>query len=223
MIKQFNKMFVMVFMIIFLHACSNYQIISPTYTKAFNEVYGLFESRKEIVTAEQVANIPYASMLVSFGSKSSSLLILESVYDNNRLWVSADNKLFFQRDNGKFYRTIGLPNNLYSIDVPDINYTEMIEQEEFNYLGYYSFRGPTLNNLKVNISAKNKGKTMVNVFGREKELILIEETLSSSSINWKAINKYWIDPEEGYVWKSIQNLSPKLPPLFIEVTKKPSS
>ena len=46
------------------------------------------------------------------------------------------------------------------------------------------------------------------------------ETITNND-TWKVINRYWID-SEGYIWKSEQNISPKLPIIRIEVTKKPS-
>ena len=32
--------------------------------------------------------------------------------------------------------------------------------------------------------------------------------------------KYWLD-DSNYVWKSVQNISPKIPPISFTVTKKP--
>ena len=52
-------------------------------------------------------------------------------------------------------------------------------------------------------------------------LSLIEEDLKNEYLGWSVTNKYWLD-DEGYVWKSIQHISPKLPPFIIEVTKKPA-
>ena len=48
----------------------------------------------------------------------------------------------------------------------------------------------------------------------------IEERLYSKEVNWTELNEYWTD-EKGYVWVSRQSISPKLPPIYYEVTKKP--
>jgi hypothetical protein len=40
-------------------------------------------------------------------------------------------------------------------------------------------------------------------------------------VGWKGINKYWVD-EDFFVWVSEQSLSPRLPYVYLEVTKKPS-
>jgi hypothetical protein len=98
----------------------------------------------------------------------------------------------------------------------------IIEEGKFSYVAYYSFRNPLLNNLKVEVQSTIVGKEIVEILGLKKELILIEENLYSPVINWSAKNKFWYDPATDFVWKSRQYLSPKLPFVDIEVTKKPS-
>ena len=53
------------------------------------------------------------------------------------------------------------------------------------------------------------------------ELQLYTETKVNKYIGWNSENKYWVD-EDFFVWKSVQNISPKIPKIIIEVTKKPS-
>jgi len=52
-------------------------------------------------------------------------------------------------------------------------------------------------------------------------LNLIEEVTLNKYLGWEVSNLYWMD-DEGFIWKSEQNISPKLPTVYIEVTKKPS-
>ena len=54
----------------------------------------------------------------------------------------------------------------------------------------------------------------------EMKLRLVEEVITSDEIAWKEKNSYWLD-ENNYAWKSTQYISPKLPPISYEVTKKP--
>jgi hypothetical protein len=63
-------------------------------------------------------------------------------------------------------------------------------------------------------------RTKENLVFETKDLRLVEESIASEIIDWNKENKYWID-EKGFAWKSIQHISPKLPPVYIEVTKKP--
>jgi len=61
----------------------------------------------------------------------------------------------------------------------------------------------------------------VDLLGGQRLLTLIEEEIRNDYIGWSAVNKFWVD-KEGFVWKSEQHISPKVPRLIIEVTKKPS-
>ena len=168
-----------------------------------------------------VDSIPYASSIISFGNQTESLIILESKQGNRNEWVSADNVRFLEK-NGRILRTIGLPSDLYSIDRPKLEFQDLIERENFVYSTYYSFRNPQLNSLKVEITSKVIGTDTQKILGKTMSLILVEESLYSPLINWKAKNKFWIDPNNFFVWKSRQYISPKLPYIDLEVTKKPA-
>ena len=76
--------------------------------------------------------------------------------------------------------------------------------------------------LKVSITTINKGIQEVEILGERKKLILIEESISSELIGWKEKNKFWVDPNNYFVWKSEQNISPKLPKFTLQVTKRPT-
>ena len=93
-------------------------------------------------------------------------------------------------------------------------------KEDLEYITYYSFAQPTLNNLKVNTKFFRKSSSLHKLAFGEMKLRLVEEVISSDDIAWREKNLYWLD-ENNYVWKSTQSISPKLPPISYEVTKKP--
>ena len=72
-----------------------------------------------------INNIPYASSLISFGSSSESLIILQSTNRNHNYWVSADN-IIFKEKNGRLIGTIGLPNDLRDVERPDFSFEEEV-------------------------------------------------------------------------------------------------
>jgi hypothetical protein len=53
------------------------------------------------------------------------------------------------------------------------------------------------------------------------ELQIYSETKINKHIGWRIKNLYWVD-KELFIWKSEQYISPKIPKILIEVTKKPS-
>jgi len=147
------------------------------------------------------------------------LVILESINGGNLTWVSADRKVFFMKE-GRIYRTIGMPSNLYSVERPNIEFKEIIEKGSVTYFSYYSFRNSRLDDLKITLKSEVIGKEIVTIFDEKKELVLIEEQISSDLINWKETNKFWVDPVSSFVWVSEQYINPKLPPVLFKVTKK---
>lgn len=204
-----------------LGGCSQYNYLSSSYTTAYNLLTNQFTNDESIFNKDLIENIPYASSIISFGNNDKSLIILESTKGNKNTWVSAD-KIKIIESNGRVERSIGLPNDLYSIERPKLNFNKIIEEGKFSYIAYYSFRNPFLNSLKVEVRSIAVGNEIIEILGLKKELMLIEETLYSPLINWSAKNKYWYDPATDFVWKSSQHISPRLPIINIEVTKKPS-
>lgn len=206
--------------LILTSSCSQDLFISKSYSTAFSNITASFFEKDSFITQELVNSIPYASSSISFQGKES-LIILESFSDEENIWVSSDNKLFFTKA-GRVISTIGLPTDLYRIESPEISFEKIKEIGSLEYISYYSFRKPKLDNLKVKVNSKLVGLQPVQILDKTLKLLLIEETLFSEKINWRVKNNYWIDPETNYLWASEQNISPKLPVLTMKITKKPA-
>lgn len=204
-----------------LNGCSSLNFLSGSNYTALKLLQAQFFDSGTGINRELIDSIPYASSIISFGNQTESLIILESKQGNKNQWVSADNVRFLEK-NGRIHRTIGLPGDLHSIDRPKLEFEDLVEKENFVYSAYYSFRNPELNNLKVEISSKVIGVDTQEILGKKMTLILLEESMYSPLINWKAKNRFWIDPINFFVWKSRQYISPKLPYIDFEVTKKPA-
>ena len=199
--------------------------IAPSYTYAFKTIKNALFGYPDLnISREIVENIPYASGLLKIGKGTQGLVILESIEKNNYLWVSKD-KVYIVTKDGRIERSLGLLNNLTKITSIDQSFEDLLTKSSpvSEYFSYYSFEDPLLLNLKVSISIINKGIQEIEILGERKKLILIEESISSEIIGWKEKNKFWVDPNDYFVWKSEQNISPKLPKFIFQVTKKPAS
>lgn len=213
------------FLIFFsLSSCSslpNSNRIAPGYVEAFQSIQkALFGYESQTISSNLIDSIPYASLILKIGKGPEGILILESKRDNKEIWVSAD-EVYIAINNGRIVSTQGLINNLTNLILP-YKLSDLIFMEENTvYKYYYTYDFPSLNNLEVDAILKHKGKVEVTILGQSKDLFLIEEFIRSDYLGWSVKNLFWID-EEGFVWKSEQNISPKLPPIYFEVTKKPS-
>ncbi len=218
---MFNRKLFSASLLIFIASCSTLDSskIAPGYKEAFDSMRVIFfGDNSPALKYEDINKIPYASMLLKIGKGPEGLLILESENKGESTWVSADNVRFLIQ-NGRITQTSGLNNNLTDLMLP---YSiEGITKETQNFIFYYSYDFPLLSALKVNISRKYLGKVRVNLSSGERELHYVEEVIHNEEIGWKANNKYWLD-ENNFVWKSEQEISPKLPNIKYEITKKPS-
>jgi hypothetical protein len=205
-----------------ISCAQNPNIIPSSYSTMFNSLSNSLFNEQDGISPEVIANIPYASSLINFNKSSKSLIILQSKNSDVYTWVSSDKRIFFT-ENGRIVGTVGLPNDLYKIKRPEISFSQILDGTSLtNYIAYYSFRKPELNNLRVEISIEVLGEDKIILLGQERNLILVEERLVSKKINWKTINRYWVDPENYFVYKSQESISPKLPVLTFQVTKKPA-
>jgi hypothetical protein len=218
-----NSKFLIIFFCFFNISCAqNPNLASSSYSAIYSLVSDSLFKKENGISPEVIESIPYASSFINFEKSPKSLIILQSKQQDIYTWVSADSRVFLT-ENGRVVGTMGLPNDLYKVDRPNISFKEILSKDGLkNYVAYYSFKKPSLNNLKVEISVKVIGRKKINIFQQERELILVEERAFSKKINWKRTNRFWVDPETYFVWKSEQHISPKLPMLTFEITKKPA-
>ena len=203
----------------------NSEKLAPSFSYAYESIKNALVGYTDLdITRDVVENIPYASALIKIGKGTQGLVILERIENNNYLWVSKDSVYIVTKD-GRIERSIGLLNNLTKITSIDQSFKELLTKQTpvTEYYSYYSFEQPLLLDLKVSISIAIKGIQEIEILGEKKKVILIEENISSELIGWKGKNKFWVDPDDYFVWKSVQNISPKLPKFTFQVTKRPAS
>ena len=160
--------------------------------------------------------------MLKIGKGSNGLIILESVSNSKYTWVSKD-QVYIVVEEGRIIKTVGLFNNLTNLIRPDLSFEDLVNKANAskNYFFYYSYDKPFLSDLRMSVSLVNKGIEKVEILGKTRNLLLLEETISNEKIRWEKKNLFWIDPLDHYVWKSIQHISPKLPPFTLQVTKRP--
>tara|TARA_Y100001970_G_scaffold80636_1_gene102385 strand:+ start:6857 stop:7522 length:666 start_codon:yes stop_codon:yes gene_type:complete len=209
--------------IILFQSCSiDTSRIAPGYVEAFQTIKdSLIGADNELVTAEIIERIPYASSKLAIGKGAPGLIILESINDNKETWVSADG-LFLVIEDGRVIKSAGLFNNLVSLKFADNDFKNLIvSRTSEKLIFYYSYDNPELIDMRVEVERRFITEEKVRLLSGEKQLSLIEEKITNDYIGWKELNKFWVD-NEGFVWKSEQFISPKLPRFNIEVTKKPA-
>ena len=105
-----------------------------------------------------------------------------------------------------------------------LNFNEKISNKNSHKSGrVISLSNPSARHLELTVRTSYKDELEeINILDYEYNLIKVTETIENKMINWKYDNTYWVDPENGFVWKSIQQMAPNVPPIILEITKAPS-
>ena len=150
----------------------------------------------EKVSVSQAAGVPYASLGLEFGSGPQVLLVLGMGRGGERDWYAGE-AIFVRTQAGRVLRTAGFPNDLggislapgvpgqaneiaYTVDLPDMAVFGAAAQCMRTQAG-----DETLRILETNIATRH-----------------IVERCEVPAIDWKFNNDYWVDPADGYVWRT---------------------
>ena len=220
------KILSFIFFAFLLTSCSSldFKRIAPNYVEAYKYIKGYtFGFEDYPISRELVDKIPYASMQLAVGKGSAGLLILEESNNGTLTYLSADGIRFVIRK-GVVIRTSGFENNLTFRLEPTNSIRTFLDsgKKEIEYLVYHSYDKPKLINLKLKTSLKRMQLEMQEILGEKYNLLRVEQTLENDYLGWKKTNIYWVDPQNYFVWKSKQYISPLLPEINYEITKKPA-
>jgi len=226
-----NKILLTIFIVsfIFLNGCSTIPSnISGNIGGSFSNAYkaissSIFGYEDYPITRELVDQIPYASLKMKIGKGPAGLLILESKNGDEYTWVSADD-VYIVTKWGRIIRAQGLINNLTDTYSAEPSFKEILQSSDLTgeNFRYITLDNPQAFDIRVKVSYRKIGPEGVSILDRTRQLTLIEENIENAYIKWRHTNKYWVDQETGFVMQSFQVIAPNLPPILIQVTKKPS-
>jgi len=223
-----KKDLVLIPFILFLTTCSSLpNNVASNFTVAFNSIQAaIFGFEDYPISRDLVSNIPYASLILKIGKGPAGLLILESKKDGLNTWVSADDVSIIEKG-GKIVRTIGLTNNVVGLrSLQEKTFMDLITLTPSNKIintDYLSLDNPEVFEMELDCYVLIEGKEVIEILDKKFSLIHISRVKENKFLRWKVKDHFWVDPIDGFVWKSIQNLAPNLPPVLIEVTKRPAN
>ena len=177
------------------------------------------------LTAAQIHDIPYATMGVRVADNPRAVIVLETVEGRTLLWISADRVTLLTRG-GWLLQTHGLQRDLAAtrwLASPDEDPLQAFAQSgqlpprgvyrEID-LGHADERGIAVESRFEVV----KDETIV-IQGREHATRRIDEIATMRAWRWETRNSFWIDPQSGRVWRSVQQYCPEMPAIELEVLK----
>ena len=203
---------------LFLAACD----ALPEATQAWKTAELAFQGRPDApITRSQIEASPYASVRAKMGSSGRVVMVLGRYDAPDLHWISADRVAIATR-NGRIVKTAGLSENLKNTDFlgPDpvadglhqlvgtTTVRRLIDIDAGNHFG-----------VPVTSQLTPQGRETIEVLERTYETIVVRETNVAKILDWEFENYYWVDPDTGFVWKSLQHATPNTPPVELEVLK----
>ncbi len=191
------------------------------YAQYFGLVRGAFANTfsNGAIQRDQAAAIPYASIGYRVNDGRQNLLILATDTGGDLLWTSASHVVLVTRD-GRVVRTVGLPDNIASV-MPSLSaaMTPPAQALKSAFTSIHSADFPDEGRYSVSISCRTvkRGREAITILGKALDTVRAEESCDSG--NWSFQNNYWLDAQTGFVWRSVQHLTPKGEMVEIEVLR----
>lgn len=193
------------------------QTISDAYKISFLEQKGPHISRAVI------NNLPYASITAKIGKGPRGLLILWNKDRSDLHWISVDSVVIVTRL-GRIVKTSGIPEEIRSTYNTQPDPVGLGLHKNSHYFSYSREidlikTNENLKTLKINSNFSFIRKETLKIVEIDFDTILVKETCKAKTVNWEFENFYWVDPADGFVWKSVQHIARSFPPVIIEVLK----
>lgn len=164
-----------------------------------------------IVTRDEVMARPYYQLRLD-SALGSAVLLLARVTDGQEYWATSTRQVLVI-ENGLVRRATGFPDTLeatrfigadpFAIGLHRIQ-DGATAQRRVDWMPGYRF------DVTLHSRFKPRGRERVEILGEPLELLRVDEKLSSPSTRFEAINHYWVDPADGTVLMSEQQLAPGL-------------
>jgi hypothetical protein len=165
------------------------------------------------VSPAQVAEVNYPQLKLTTPS-GSGVLALVRERDNLQFWVASGKQVLLLRD-GLAVRSIGLGLE------GDLDGTRLSDAAPFKkglhqvIDGYTSqrwidlYKGQEVG-VMVNSRFLRKSMTTVAILNKEYSVLRVDEQIDAPAIGLSATNRYWVDPVDGFIVQSEQQLTSQL-------------
>jgi hypothetical protein len=162
------------------------------------------------VSREQAASVPYASLGYRVNGGNQSMLVLATANNGDLLWTAASHVVLLTRD-GRILRSVGLPHDRAAMNPSG---TRPVPPPGEALKGAFASQRladfPDIGAYAVQLSCTTapRRREIITILGAALATMRVDETCQSRNPRWSFTDNYWVDPESGFVWRSVQNLHP---------------
>lgn len=163
------------------------------------------------VTAAEVAAKPYYQLEVT-SPQGSAVMILGNLDGHREAWYDANHAIVFI-EHGRVVQTVGLAQNLDGLQLP-ANNPFARGLQTLTMPVHYSFNMDWSPGYRYGVHVDARivpaGSEQITILGVPHNVLRVDEQLSAGAAHYRATNHYWVDPQDGFVWKSEQQVAPGL-------------
>jgi len=191
-----------------------YQVLRQSYSASFGKVR---------VTRQQAAAIAYASMGYAQNDGNQSLLVLGTDSGGEMLWTSAAHVVIVTRE-GRIVRTLGLGHDLTGMTTRDerpLPAPAAAVHGPFTTTRLEDFPDRNLYGVLVSCRARLAGRQSIKILGQAIPVSRVDETCTSSRPDWTFTDNFWVDGDNGLVWRSRQHIHPEGGTVETEIFRPP--
>lgn len=160
-------------------------------------------------TAEQVAAKPYYQMQAD-SAHGSAVLILGNLDGARQDWYGASNVVVFL-EHGRIVQTAGLPANLDGLQLPASDpFARGLQHltAPLTYTLHADWSPGYRYGVPITATLVPRGLAHIVILGQGHDLQRVDEHWSAPGLGRDVTNHYWVDPHDGFVWKSEQIVAP---------------
>lgn len=197
---------------------SNYQQVWRVMRASVKASFG-----DQKVTRDQAAAVPYASMGWRLGTGPQGLIVLATDNGGARLWTSASRIVLVTRD-GRLVRSVGLPHDLGGLNPK--NAAPMPAPAEALKAPFRSTRMADYADMgqygvQIDCQSHAVARQTITILGHAIPTAVVDEDCYSPSLRWRFSDRYWVDPDDGTVWRGRQHIHPHEDVLETELFRPP--
>lgn len=164
------------------------------------------------VTAEKVAQTPYASAYLRVGKASQAFVVLAFAENDQLKWIGADSNLVVMQQ-GRIVKTQGFGEDIaHVINVtPDPLAVGLLNPStSLHWQGKMAWSQVQRGDYAVESVFQARGKETVTILGKPSQLLKFTEQVSVPVLNAQYTNTYWLEPGTGEVVQTWQYMGPDM-------------
>lgn len=162
-------------------------------------------------TAAEVAAKPYFQLQAT-SPEGSAVLILGNVDGQRQAWYGNHGVVVFI-EHGRVVQTLGLSQNLDGVHLPaDDPFVRGLQTltAPVTYHMTQDWSPGYRYGVPVDATLTPAGREQITILDQTHEVLRVDEHVSVPSLHYRATNHYWVDPQDGFIWKSEQQVAPGL-------------